>query len=183
MLKKLVSALALTSLAFGSGLCFDPYNHDYGVIDIETFYEPFHERVILNNGKTKDGDIKLVKYVAKGDKALVLMKGYGYFVVYVKCVHGKPQTKDVETVGDSTVHSFVVDLPKYPMKFGFYKNGFYTAALTIATKPPECYYTTSYYPYKLINEHKTDNAPSKTKFLSGRECDVVFKQASKQLGW
>jgi len=31
MLKKLVSALALTSLAFGSGLCFDPYNHDYGI--------------------------------------------------------------------------------------------------------------------------------------------------------
>jgi hypothetical protein len=31
MLKKLIPALALTSLAFGSGLCFDPYNHDYGV--------------------------------------------------------------------------------------------------------------------------------------------------------
>ena len=109
MLKKLVSALALTSLAFGSGLCFDPYNHDYGVstknFGDDTLSE-YNKTVILHNGKMqldKDTRIKLVKYAVKGNKALMLMKGAGeYFVVYTECINGKPVTKDVEAIGFSS---------------------------------------------------------------------------------
>jgi len=116
MLKKLFSALALTSLAFGSGLCFDPYNHDYGVStkDMSNFYYGFDTRnreIVLHNGKLqldKDDSIKLLKYIVKGNKALVLMKADGdYLVFYVECVNGKPQTKAAEDIGsyvDSDFH-------------------------------------------------------------------------------
>jgi len=53
MLKKLVSTLALTSLAFGSGLCFNPYNHDYGINtkNLEGNLDAYNKTVILHNGK------------------------------------------------------------------------------------------------------------------------------------
>ena len=144
MLKKLVSALALTSLAFGSGLCFNPYNHDYGISTekiTDDYLSNYNKTIVLHNGKMQLGRhtrIKLVKYTVKGNKALMLMSagnGYEYFVVYTKCIHGKPITKDTEVVGDAlgapsaTVR--IVNLPKYPIKFGFYKNGFWIKALGI----------------------------------------------------
>jgi len=140
MLKKLVSALALTSLAFGSGLCFNPYNHDYGVSTekiYETYPSDYDKTLILHNGKmqvNKYETIELVKYITDGNKALVLMKGKGsntYFVVYTECKHGKPVTEDLETEGSSSPSVRVVNFSKYPIKFGFYKDGFLVKALEI----------------------------------------------------
>jgi len=193
MLKKLVPMLALTSLAFGSGLCFNPYNHDYGVSteNMPTDYLSYYNKtIVLHNGKMQLGKhmrIKLIKYTVKGNRALVLMSaggGYEYFVVYTKCVHGKPITKDVEVIGEdlgapsTTVQA--VNTPKYPIKFGFYKNGFWVKGLVISwiqhlegngPGGNVCDYETTYYPYKLINEHKTYDAPSKDQYLPTRVCN------------
>jgi hypothetical protein len=198
MLKKLASALALTGLAFGSGLCFDPYNHNYGISTEKApddYLSNYNKTIVLHNGKMQlDKDlkinIKLVRYITKGNKALMLMSaggGYDYFVVYTECINGKPITKDIEVIGSdfgapsSTVQ--VVNDPKYPIKFGFYKDGFWTKGLVISwIKHLEgngpggyaCDYLTNYYPYKLINEHKTYDAPFKDEELPARVC--------KQLG-
>jgi len=197
MLKKLVSALALTSLAFGSGLCFNPYNHDYGVSTEQledNDLSNYNKTIVLHNGKmqlNKYIRIKLIKYITEGNKALILMSardGYDYFVVYTKCIQGKPITKDVEVVGEdfgapsSTVH--VVNLPEYPIKFGFYKNGFWVKGLIIpwvhhllcnssGCGGYICAYETTYYPYKLINEHKTYDAPFKDQYLPFRVCNAL----------
>jgi len=198
MLKKLVPTLALASLAFGSGLCFDPYNHDYGVnarnipgYDGQyppqwdhAFYAPSKE-IILHNGKMqlergRDGILKLIKYVAKGNKALVLMETedpvQNDLLFYVKCVNGKPETKAVEDVGVAH-HEFITD-----QRIGFYKNGFFFKYLDMVLSPTwhhfnnyDCGYVTNYYPYKLIKEHKTDNMPSKYKSLPSRVCNSLIK--------
>jgi hypothetical protein len=192
MLKKLFSALALTSLAFGSGLCFDPYNHDYGISTEKVpddYLSNYNKTIVLHNGKMQvDKDrklnIKLVRYITKGNKALMLMSaggGYEYFVVYTECINGKPITKDIEVIGaPSTTTVHVVNDPKYPIKFGFYKDGFWTKGLVISwinhlegNGPGgyACDYLTNYYPYKLINEHKTGDAPFKDEELPARECN------------
>jgi hypothetical protein len=212
MLKKLISMLVVTSLAFGvdvsknNGLCFDPYNHDY---EISTdylgsdFFTSYNEKVssnnvklksvtemlnyamkgvlnehhvkdeeiVLHNGKMENG-IELVKYVVKGDKALVLMKRDGYLVVYVRCVNGVPQTKYWRIVGSVKVtDSQAFDFPKYPIKLGFYKGGFYTAALVLSTTIWKgCAYVTEYYP---------DSSLSKVEYLPTRECNALIEQALK----
>ena len=189
MLKKLVSALALTSLAFGSGLCFNPYNHDYGISTEkvpDAYLSNYNKTIVLHNGKMQVDkklklNIKLVRYITKGNKALMLMDagdGYDYFVVYTECIHGKPITKDIEVIGSDlgapSTTAQVVNDPKYPIKFGFYKDGFWTKGLVILEgngPSHECDYLTDYYPYKLINEHKTGNAPSKDEELPDRECN------------
>jgi len=212
MLKKLISLLVLTSLAFGvnvsknNGLCFDPYNHDYEINTGELgsgFFTSYNEKVssnnvkvkglkgilnytmegilnehhvkdeeiVLHNGKMKNG-IKLVKYVVKGNKALVLMKRDGYLVVYVRCINGIPQTKYWRIVGSvKMINSQAFDFPKYPIKLGFYKGGFYTAALVLPTTiPKDCAYVTEYYP---------DSSLSKIEFLPTRECNALIDQALK----
>ena len=169
MLKKLVSALALTSLAFGSGLCFNPYNHDYGVNERNIpgygvqfipqsdrpIYAP-NEELVLHNGKAKYGDLKLIKYVVKGNKALVLMESenpmQNDMLFYVECVNGKPETKAVEDQGVAD-HELIAE-----QRIGFYKNGFFFKYLDLVWGPThyDCDYETDYYPYKLIKEHKTE---------------------------
>jgi hypothetical protein len=193
ILKKLVSALALTSLAFGSGLCFNPYNHNYGFIFKGLGLGLGNKTIVLHNGKMQLGKhtrIKLVKYTVNGNKALMLMRGMGmYFVVYAKCIHGKPVTKDAEVIGsDLGVPSAsvqVVNLPKYPIKFGFYKDGFWTKGLVISWIQHlegnghggyACDYQTNYYPYKLINEHKTYDVPSKDQDLPTWLCQTLGKK-------
>jgi hypothetical protein len=198
MLKKLISALALTSLAFGSGLCFNPYNHDYGVNErnipgygvqflpqsVRAVYAPSKE-IVLHNGKIQlergtDGMLKLIKYVAKGNKALVLMETenpvQNDLLFYVECINGKPETKAVEDVGVAD-REFITD-----QTIGFYKNGFFFKYLDIALSPTlhhfnnfDCGYVTNYYPYKLIKEHKADNMPSKYKSLPSRVCNTLIK--------
>jgi hypothetical protein len=195
MLKKLVPTLALASLAFGSGLCFNPYNHDYGVstknFGDDTLSE-YNKTVILHNGKMLiDKDlkryIKLVKYAVKGNKAIMLMKGAGeYFVVYTECINGKPVTKDVEQtifMNSNVPETRIVDLPKYPIKLGFYKDGFWVKALEInwvrhldQDRGPggyACDYETQYFPYKLIKEHKTSDTPFKDQELPTRVCNAL----------
>jgi len=196
MLKKLFSALALTSLAFGSGLCFDPYNHDYGVNvrnipgydgqlipqSAQAFYAPSKE-IVLHNGKMqfergRDGVLKLIKYVTKGNKALVLMETedpvQNDLLFYVECVNGKPETKAVEDANVAD-REFITN-----QTIGFYKNGFFFKYLDIALSPTlhhfhnyDCGYVNNYYPYKLIKEHKTDNMPSKYKNLLTRVCNAI----------
>jgi len=194
MLKKLVSALALTSLAFGSGLCFDPYNHDYGISTGELDDGPgtyrlqlYDKKVILHDGKMlvdKDLNIsiKLVRYVVNGDKALILIRDegidhvYEYFAIYTECVNGKPVTKDVEDVSDFYPAADTVDLPNYPIKLGFYKDGFWVKALTITwikDNKYSCDYRTEYYPYKLIKEGKGYEGPVKKQYLPFRVCKVL----------
>jgi len=198
MLKKLVSALALTGLAFGSGLCFNPYNHDYGVnarnipgYDGQyppqwghAFYAPSKE-IVLHNGKMqlergRDGVLKLIKYVAKGNKTLVLMETedptQNDLLFYVECINGKPETKAVEDAGVAD-REFITN-----QRIGFYKNGFFFKYLDMALSPTlhhfnnyDCGYVTNYYPYKLIKEHKTDNMPSKYKSLPSRVCNALDK--------
>ena len=187
MLKKLIPALALTSLAFGSGLCFDPYNHDYGVNErnipdfgvqylpqsARAVYAP-NEELILHNGKTKHGNIKLIKYVAKDNKALVLMESenpmQNDMLFYVECINGKPKTKAVkdEGVGDG---EFITN-----QKIGFYKNGFFFKYIDLVWGPTHynCGYETNYYPYKLIKEHKTIPLKYyKYKSLPTRVCNAL----------
>jgi len=195
MLKKLVSVLALTSLAFGSGLCFNPYNHDYGVStkNFGGFLGNYDKTFILHNGKMQVGKnswVNLIKYKVNGNKTITLIrfKGYDYdsdyFVIYTKCINGKPVTKDVEEIGLSSASMKYVNLPKYPMKLGFYKDGFWVKALHITLQhgwyrhPSRwyCNYKTTYYPYKLINEHKTYDAPSKDQYFPFRACyDLALK--------
>jgi len=194
MLKKLVSALALTSLAFGSGLCFDPYNHDYGVNERNIpgygvqfipqsdrpVYAP-NEELVLHNGKNKDGDLKLIKYVVKGNKALVLMESENPMqtdlLFYVECVNGKPETKAIDDV-EAADREFITN-----QTMGFYKNGFFFKYLDITLSPTlhhfhnyDCGYVTDYYPYKLIKEHKTDNIPHKYESLPTRVCNALGKK-------
>jgi len=197
MLKKLVSVLALTGLAFGSGLCFNPYNHDYGVnarnipgYGIQyppqsgTFHAP-NKEIVLHNGRMRldhypDDVLKLIKYMAKGNKALVLMETedpvQNDLLFYVECVNGKPETKAVEDVNVAD-REFITD-----QRMGFYKNGFFFKYLDVVVSNPwhnpikyDCGYVTNYYPYKLIKEHKTDNMPYKYKSLPSRVCNTLIK--------
>jgi hypothetical protein len=198
MLKKLVPALALTGLAFGSGLCFNPYNHNYGFSTKnlnDSHLSSYNKIIVLHNGKMrldKYMRIKLAKYTVKGNKALMLMdagNGYEYFVMYTECINGKPITKDVEVIGEDlgapSASVQAVNDPKYPMKFGFYKNGFWVKDLVISwiqhlnsfNGPGgyACDYETIHYPYKLINEHKTYDAPSKDQYLPNSVCNALTK--------
>ncbi|MFP3159101.1 MAG: hypothetical protein RXR65_04965 [Hydrogenobaculum sp.] len=133
--------------------------------------------------------IKLVKYITKGNKSLILMSaggGYDYLVVYTKCIHGKPITKDIEVIGEDfgvpSASAQAVNLPKYPIKFGFYKDGFWTKGLTImwiqhlegnGPGGDICDYETKYYPYKLIKEHKGYEGPSKDQYLPTKVCKAL----------
>jgi len=196
MLKKLVPMLALTSLAFGSGLCFNPYNHNYGVNArnipgydgqyppqaTQAFYAPSKE-IVLHNGKMQLDHhpydmLKLIKYVAKGNKILVLMQTedpiQNDLLFYVECVNGKPETKAVEDVGVAG-HESIAD-----QRMGFYKNGLFFKYLDVvwSWNPThnDCSYVTYYYPYKLIKEHKTDNILPKYKNLPHRVCNTLIKK-------
>jgi len=195
MLKKLVPILALTSLAFGSGLCFNPYNHDYGV-NLKSWRFGFgNKTIILHNGKmyvnTRHGveSIKLIKYIAKNNKALVLMdakvprvdREHVYFIVYTDCINRKPVTEYLTVLGVPGPQSGVINIPRYPIKFGVYKDGFWTKALDIAFQDgwyhhpggERCQYTTNYYPYKLIKEHKGYDGPMKYRNLPNGLCDSI----------
>jgi len=193
MLKKLFSALALTGLAFGSGLCFNPYNHDYGFIFKGLGLGLGNKRIVLHNGKVQLGNhtrIKLTKYTVNGNKALMLMRGMGmYFVVYTKCIQGKPITKDAEVIGEDlgvpSASVQVVNDHKYPIKFGFYKDGFWVKGLVISwiqhlegngPGGNVCDYETKYYPYELIKEHKGYEGPVKNEYLPTRVCNPLAKK-------
>ena len=189
MLKKLSSILALTSLAFGSGLCFNPYNHDYGVnlkqLNAGNLY--YNKTLILHNGKMQvdrrlDRNIKLIKYTVNDNKALILMRGAGqYFVVYTECTNGKPVTKDAESIGTSSASMQTVNLPKYPIKLGFYKDGYWVKYFSVGWQdgwdnhPGKyyCYYETQYFPYRLIKEHKGDDGPTKFHNFPTSVCKVL----------
>jgi len=195
MLKKLVPMLALTSLAFGSGLCFNPYNHDYGV-NLKGWGFGFgNKTIILHSGKMYVntpygvGSIKVTKYIAKNNKALVLMDakvpsvdgGHIYFIVYTNCINRKPVTEDLEILGFPSSQSGVVNIPRYPIKFGFYKDGFWAKYLYMAFQNgwyhhpggERCDYETDYFPYKLVKEHKGYEGPSKDQFLPNRLCNAL----------
>jgi len=193
MLKKLVPILALTSLAFGSGLCFNPYSHDYGYILKGSGFGFGNKTITLHNGKMQVGKnswVNLIKYKVNGNKALMLIrfKGYDYnsdyFVVYTECVNGKPVTKDTENVGLSSASMKYVNLPKYPIKFGFYKDGYWVKTLAVGVtngwighpSRPYCNYTTQYFPYKLIKEHKGYDGPMKFHHFPSSVCKVLAKK-------
>ena len=192
MLKKLVPTLALTSLAFGSGLCFNPYNHDYGVStkNFGGFLGNYNKTFILHNGKMQVGKnswVNLIKYKVNGNKAIILIrfKGYGfdsdYFVIYTECINGKPVTKDTEEIGASSASMKYVNLPKYSIKFGFYKDGYWVKTLTVGVTNgwighpgrPYCNYTTQYFPYKLIKERKGYDGPMKFHNFPSSVCKVL----------
>ena len=198
MLKKLVPMLALTSLASGSGLCFNPYNHDYRIstgqiLDPDLITQ--NKTIILQNGNMQiDKDtntmIKLVRYVVNGNKALILLEGTSesfaskYFIVYTECINGKPVTVDVETLGNPGRENGVADTPRYPLKFGFYKDGFWVKALVFGFQEGwyhhpggyYCQYVTQYFPYKLIKEHKGYDGPSKYQNLPTRVCNEIINE-------
>jgi len=196
MLKKLVPILALTGLAFGSGLCFDPYNHDYGISTRNSndgFLGNYNKTLILHNGKMQIGKhalVNLIKYKVHGNKAIILMGltgtgfGHNYFVVYTECINGKPVTKDLEDVGTSSPSSKLVNLPKYPMQLGFYKDGFWVKYLIVGftngwlNHPGRAYceYDTDYFPYKLVKEHKGYDGPMKFHSLPSRVCNLLAKK-------
>jgi len=198
MLKKLVATLALTSLAFGSGLCFNPYNHDYGV-STKQFQDvgnlgDYNKTIIFHNGKMQLGKgawINLVKYAVNGNKAIMLIRGEGrhfedqYFIVYTECINRKPITKDVEQTifMNYTPSCRIANLPKYPIKLGFYKDGFWVKGLIISwgkhmfsdqgVVERSCDYETEYFQYKLIKENKGYKGPYKNQFLPTRVCKVL----------
>jgi len=193
-MEKLVPMLALTSLAFGSGLCFNPYNHDYGVspkqLQDGDDLSRYNKTIILHNGKMqigKETKINLLKYVVNGNKALMLMRGkseyFGneYFVIYTECINGKPVTKDMELIGTSSASMSTVDLPKYPIELGFYNDGYWVKSLTVGVTNGRighpsrnyCFYTTQYFPYKLIEEHKGDDGQMKIHNLPTSVCNAV----------
>jgi len=192
MLKKLVPTLALTSLAFGSGLCFNPYNHNYGInikqLNAGNLY--YNKTLILHDGKMQvdrrlERNIKLIKYRVNGNKALILMRGAGqYFVVYTECINGKPVTKDAESIGVFSAALQTVNLPKYPIKLGFYKDGYWVKYFTVGftngwighPSRNYCYYETDYFPYKLIDEHKADDGPMKFHNFPTSVCNPIAKE-------
>ena len=195
MLKKLSSMLAITSLAFSSGLCFNPYNHDYGInikqLNAGNLY--YNKTLILHDGKMQvdkelKRNIKLVKYTVKSNKALILMRGAGqYFVVYTECINGKPVTKDAESIGVFSAAMQTVNLPKYPIKLGFYKDGYWVKTLSVGYTNGRighpsrnfCNYTTQYFPYKLVKEHKGYDGPMKFHHFPSSVCNYLAK---KELG-
>jgi len=190
MLKKLSSMLAITSLAFSSGLCFNPYNHDYGInikqLNAGNLY--YNKTLILHNGKMQvdrkiDRNIKLIKYTVNGNKALILMRGADqYFVVYTECINGKPVTKDAESIGIFSASMQTVNLPKYPIKLGFYKDGYWVKYFTVGSTNGRighpsrnfCNYTTQYFPYKLIKEHKGYDGPMKLQDFPTSICNSII---------
>jgi len=206
MLKKLVPALALTSLAFGSGLCFNPYNHDYDVMMRNVIGENplfYKGEIVLHDGKMQLGttsiskELVLIRYVVKGNKSLILMserhkRGMPgmekYFVFYVDCVNGKPLTEYAENIGyHIAVNTLIADLPKYPIKLGFYRDGFWVKALHVTKLHNDpnyyCYYKTTYYPYKLIEKDEINHLPYKIENVPVRVCNASVNQAVKQWFW
>jgi hypothetical protein len=187
-----------------SGLCFDPYNHDYdimtrNVLDASKIYS-YDGEIILHDGKLQLGtsnispELILIRYVVKGNKSLILMlvrdKGGipEYLVFYVSCVNGKPLTKDVENIGyHIAVNTLIADLPKYPIKLGFYRDGFWVKALHVTKLHNDpnyyCNYKTTYYPYKLIEKHEINHLPYKIENVSVRVCNASVNQAVKQWFW
>jgi len=96
-------------------------------------------------------------------------------VRYTECINGKPVTKDVEAVSNFSPAAETIDLPNYPIKLGFYKDGFWTKALTITwikDSKYSCDYETEYFPYKLI-EHKDYVGPFKDQYLPTRVCSAL----------
>ena len=192
MLKKLSSILALTSLAFGNGLCFNPYNHDYGV-NTKSFGDllgNYDKTFILHNGKMQVGKnswVNLMKYKVNGNKAIILIRfkskyyNSDYYVIYTECINRKPVTKDEEEIGLSSASMKYVNLPKYPMQLGFYKDGFWVKTLIVGftngggnhTGRNYCDYQTHYFPYKLVKEHKGSDGPSKVHNFPTSVCKVL----------
>jgi len=106
------------------------------------------------------------------------MRGAGeYFVVYTECINGKPVTKNVEQtafMNSNAPATRTVDLPKYPIKLGFYKDGFWVKALEInwirhmdQDRGPggyACDYLTEYHsskPIPINQEFKDEELPTK----------------------
>ena len=192
MLKKLVPMLALTSLAFGNGLCFNPYNHNYGV-STKSFGDllgNYDKTFILHKGKMQVGKnswVNLMKYKVNGNKAIILIRfkskyyNSDYYVIYTECINRKPVTKDEEEIGLSSASMKYVNLPKYPMQLGFYKDGFWVKTLTVGftngwlNHPGRayCQYEIDYFPYKLVEEHKGYDGPSKYQNLPNGLCNAL----------
>ncbi len=104
--------LGFIGMAFGSNLCFNPYNFNYNLVGHE--YDNNGNKVAFRIPKIKDGRayindnknkyVKVLSYVRKDNKALVLMhyvslymhKGKlqqdenSYFLVQVNCINKKP---------------------------------------------------------------------------------------------
>jgi len=207
MLKKLVSALALTGLAFGSGLCFNPYNYTYNlklsdpigftVLPITTLHQG---REIIGKGSV----VSLERYITQGNKALLLFRkkdGDGYLSYYLleeECIGGKPKPIHEIYLGDTSTRFSTFDAKQYPIRFSFYKNGIKVSALQIVQFRGSgfgCSYITTYYPYSWINKYSRiyninqrvsvriegidTPESSKGKGISDKECNVLVNQAWK----
>jgi len=206
MLKKLVPALALTTLAFGSGLCFNPYNYTYNlklsdpigfeVLPITTLH---HGKEIIGKGSV----VSLERYITQGNKALLLFRknGDGYLYYYLleeECVGGKPKPIYEIYLGDTATKFSTFDAKRYPIRFLFYKNGIKVSALRIVQFDGGgfgCGYRTTYYPYSWINKYSRiyninqrvpikiesidEPEPSRSKDISDKECNVLVNQAWK----
>jgi len=207
MLKKLVPALALTSLAFGSGLCFDPYNYTYNlklsdsigfeVLPITTLH---HGKEIIGKGSV----VSLERYITQGNKALLLFRkkdGDGFLSYYLleeECIRGKPKPIYEIYLGDTSTKFSTFDAKRYPIRFSFYKNGIKVSALQIVQFRGSgfgCSYITTYYPYSWINKYSRiyninqrvsvriegidGPGTSKSKDISDKECNVLVNQAWK----
>jgi len=101
-----------------------------------------------------------------------------YFIVYTDCTNGKPVTEYLKVLGFPSSHSGVVNIPKYPIKFGFYKDGFWVKYLymVLETDGDGCQRITHYYPYKLIKEHKGYKGPMKFYNLPNKLCYALTKK-------
>jgi len=207
MLKKLVSALALTSLAFGSGLCFNPYNYTYNlklsdpigfeVLPITTLH---HGKEIIGKGSV----VSLERYITQGNKALLLFRKKDsdgflyYYLLEEECVGGKPKPIHEIYLGDTSTRFSTFDAKQYPIRFSFYKNGIKVSALQISQSDNGsfyCSYMTTYYPYSWINKYSRiyninqrvsvkiedidEPEPSRSKNISDKECNVLANQAWK----
>jgi len=207
MLKKLVSALALTGLAFGSGLCFNPYNYTYNLklsgpigFDVLPITTLHHGKEIIGKGSV----VSLERYITQGNKALLLFRkkdGDGFLYYYLleeECVGGKPKPIYEIYLGNTSIKFSTFDAKQYPIRFSFYKNGIKVSALQIVQFDGGgfgCSYRTIYYPYSWINKYSRiyninqrvsvkiesidEPKPSKRKDISGRECNVLTNQAWK----
>jgi hypothetical protein len=77
-----------------------------------------------------------------------------------------------------------VNLPKYPIKFGFYKDGYWVKYFTVGFTNGRighpsrnfCNYTTQYFPYKLIKEHKGYDGPMKIHNFPTSVCNPIAKE-------
>lgn len=144
-MRKTFILLGLVGVAFGSNLCFDPYNFNYNLVGHDWNNNgkkiPFHINEVKNGKSYINGNknkyVKVLSYVKKDNKVLVLMhyvslyryKGKlqqdanNYFLVQVNCINKKPVVAFHTSISDSINPVHIWHTSENHIKPFFYNGG------------------------------------------------------------